>query len=91
MDDLTGDSGLNLVYAIGALVLVASMLFSERLRLGQFLRLALAWVAIFAVAIVLFSYREEAGAVWARVKSELIGVSEPELVGSTVVLKQKAD
>ena len=83
--------GVNLVYAIGALVFMVAVLFSFRISLGSFARMALGWMAIFAVVIVLFSFRHEAEMLWSRVRAELTGEPQQQLVGSTVILRQGPD
>lgn len=88
---MTEDQNLNLIFAIGALVLVGSALFSRRIGLGEMLRSALAWVAIFAVFIVAFTYKDELMGVWYRVAGELTGTSQQTIVGSTLRIKQSAD
>ena len=88
---LTEDQNINLIFAIGALVLVASALFSRRLGLGEIIRTALAWVAIFAVFIVAFSYQHEILAVWNRVAGEVTGTNEQRVVGDTLRIRQSAD
>lgn len=88
---MTEDQNLNLIFAIGALVLVGSALFSRRIGLGEMVRSALAWVAIFAVFIVAFTYKDELMGVWYRVAGELTGTSQQTIVGSTLRIKQSAD
>jgi aspartyl protease family protein len=67
---MTGENNANLLYALLCLILVGSSLFARRLPLGQTVKMILAWVAIFAAAFVLFSFRFEFHTVWSRVKSE---------------------
>ena len=67
---MTEDQNINLLFAIGALVLVGSALFSRRIGFGEIVRNILAWVAIFAIFIVGFSYQQEILAVWTRVSGE---------------------
>lgn len=88
---MTEDQNLNLIFAIGALVLVGSALFSRRIGLGEMVRSALAWLAIFAVFIVAFTYKDELMGVWYRVAGELTGTSQQTIVGSTLRIKQSAD
>ena len=88
---MTEDQNINLVFAIGALVLVAGALFSRRIGFGEIVRTALAWVAIFALFIVGFSYKQEILAVWNRVSGELIGSNEQLVVGETLRIRQSAD
>lgn len=88
---MTEDQNINLVFAIGALVLVASALFSRRIGFGEIVRTALAWVAIFAIFIVGFSYQHEILAVWNRVSGEVTGANEQRVVGDTLRIRQSAD
>jgi len=88
---LTEDQNINLVFAIGALVLVASALFSRRIGFGEIVRTALAWLAIFALFIVGFSYKQEIMAVWSRVSGELTGAHDQVVVGETLRIRQSVD
>lgn len=88
---MTEDQSINLVFAIGALVLVASVLFSRRMSFGYVIRSVLGWIAIFAVFILIFSYRSELLGVWNRVTSELTGINEQKVVGQTLRIRQSAD
>jgi len=88
---LTEDQNINLVFAIGALVLVASVLFSRRIGFGEIVRNILAWGAIFALFIIGFSYQREILAVWSRVSGEMTGANEQMVVGDTLRIRQSAD
>lgn len=88
---MTEDQNINLVFAIGALVLVASALFSRRIGFGEIIRNILIWVAIFAVFIVAFSYQREILAVWNRVSGEMSGANQQTVVGGTIRIQQSAD
>lgn len=68
---MSSDQTANLIYALLFLVLVGSSLIARRLPLGQTVRYALAWLAIFAGVIVLFSFRHQLGEAWEQVKREL--------------------
>ena len=67
------DEGPYVVYTIIAAVFVASSLFGMRLPIGKALKMALAWVAIFGVAFVLFSFRSEFSASGQRLRAEATG------------------
>jgi aspartyl protease family protein len=67
---MNGDQTASLVGAVMMLVLVGSGLIARRLPIAATLKMALSWVAIFGVIFVLFMFRDEAGQVWSRVKSE---------------------
>jgi len=67
------DQGLNLLYLVLLLVFVGSALASRRLPIGKTLKMALAWIAIFAAVFVIFSFRGEFMAIGSRLKAEAIG------------------
>jgi len=69
MTDRTGDA----VYYGIALVLVLSSVVAMRLPLAKALKMALAWVAIFAAMFVLFAFRSDFTAVGQRLKAEAFG------------------
>jgi aspartyl protease family protein len=68
---VTGDQALQLVYLIGVLVLVGSALAARRTGLGSMAKMALAWLAIFAVGFILFSYRGEMSGIVGRLTAEV--------------------
>ena len=53
---MNGDNAVNLVWAIGALVIVGSTLAARRLPLAKTWKLTLIWIAIFAAALLITSY-----------------------------------
>ena len=55
------------------------------------MRNILAWVAIFAIFIVGFSYQSEIKAVWNRVSGEMTGSHEQIVEGETLRIRQSAD
>ncbi len=72
---MSGDQGMNMLYLGLCLVLVASSLIGMRLPIGKALKLLLAWVAIFAAAFALFTFRSEFSALGARLMAEATGKS----------------
>lgn len=72
---MSEDQSLNLVWAIGALVLVVSSLIARRMSLGRTLKMALTWVAIFGTAFLLFALRDDFSGIWGRVKLAATGQS----------------
>jgi aspartyl protease family protein len=70
---VTGDQTARLVAAGLMMVLVASSLFGRQLKFDETLRMVLIWVALFAVAFVLFLFREEGKGVWNRAKADVSG------------------
>ena len=70
---MDGDRGAYLLYMVLLLVLVGSSLLSRRLPLGKTVKMAGAWVAIFALVFAIFSFRSEFMAIGSRLKAEAIG------------------
>jgi aspartyl protease family protein len=67
------DNGGYAIYYILLIVLVASSLIGMRLPLGRALKMVLAWVAIFGVVFVLFSFRSEFSSIGQRLRAEATG------------------
>ena len=65
--------GPSLVYAVVALVFVASSLIGMRMKVSQALKMVLGWVAIFAVGFIIFSYRSEFSSIGQRLRAEATG------------------
>ena len=76
------DNGPYLVFYLMAAVFVASSLFAMRMSLGKALKMALAWVAIFGVAFLLFAFRGEFSQLGQRIRAEATGspIVEGEVV-----------
>ena len=84
------DDALQWIWGVGALVLVGSSLAARRLPVGQTIKMALAWVAIFAIMFVLFLFRDEGRGVWTRAAAELSG-NAGQTVGKTLRIKKSDD
>ena len=52
---MTVDQGAGILYVGMAMVLVVSALVARRLPLSRAIKLALVWIAIFAVVILIFA------------------------------------
>ena len=61
------------VYYLLAIVLVASSLIGMRMPIGKAAKMALAWVAIFAIGFALFSFRSEFSALGDRLYASATG------------------
>lgn len=59
-------------YVIAA-VFVASSLIGMRLPIGKALKMALAWIAIFAIAFALFTFRNEFSSLGSRLYASAVG------------------
>ena len=69
---MNGDTAGHAIYAALAAMLVASSLIGMRLPIAKVAKMALAWVAIFGVGFVLFSFRSEFSALGSRLRAEAI-------------------
>ncbi len=69
------DDSTRVLYLALCMVLVASALFSRRLPLGKTMKMAAAWVGIFALVFAIFSFRSEFMSLGSRLKAEAVGSS----------------
>lgn len=87
---VSGATGVDLIWAAGCLVLVVAALAARRVPIGQAAKMALAWIAIFAVGLVLFTFRGDlstaAGRVWAELDPDATMVE-----GETVRIRKGPD
>jgi aspartyl protease family protein len=88
---MSGEDAPNLVWAVGALVLVVSSLMASRLPIGQAIKMILAWIGIFAFAFLIMSFRPEMKAIWERVKGELTGAPRQVVEGKAIKLTRQDD
>ena len=70
---MSGDQGAYLLYMVLLMVLVGSSLASRQLPIGKTLKMAAAWVAIFGLGFILFSFRGDFTALGSRLKAEAVG------------------
>lgn len=78
-------------YALILLMVIASSLIARRLPLRQYARMILAWIAIFAVVFIGFSFRPELSLMWSRVKGDLTGAPRQSVNGETLRLVRQDD
>ena len=67
------ERGPYIIYYVVAAVFVASSLIGMRQPIGKTLKMALAWVAIFGVGFLLFSFRSEFSSIGQRLRAEATG------------------
>lgn len=84
-----GDHAASLIYLGGCLVLVASALMVRRLPIGKSLKMAGAWVLIFAAVFAVFALRDDFRALGGRLVAE--GRGEPTVQGGAVRIQQDSD
>lgn len=83
---MTGDDGVQMLWAVGALVLVLSALTARRLSFGTIVRSVLGWIVIAAMLFLIFSHRDEL-----TLLAERAGLGGQSVVGETVRIRQSAD
>jgi aspartyl protease family protein len=86
-----GDQAANFLYLLGCLVLVASGLMVRRLPLGQGLKMALAWLLIFAAIFIAFTLKDDFLALGRRVMAELRGDKVVETKGEEIRIRRAED
>ncbi len=87
---MTSDQTAGIVTGVMCLTLAVSSLAARRLPLGRTLKMALAWVAIFAGAYVLMLFRGTGAEIWSRAKVDLLGM-EPGISGGVVRVAARPD
>ncbi len=88
---MSGEDGPSLIWGVVMVILLISSLAARRLPIGQMAKMALAWIAIFALLFVVFSFRFEFLAVWERVKSEFDGTASQTVMGEAINIKRQDD
>ncbi len=88
---MSGDQLPELVWYVGALVLVVSALVSRRIKFSAMLRYVLIWAAIFMAAYGMFLFRDDLSSVFARARADLGGQPESSVSGSEVIVRRDAD
>jgi len=86
---MSDGSGPMAIYYLIVAVAVASSLFAMRLPIGKVLKMAAAWVAIFGVGFIIFSFRSEFTSVGQRLRAEATGASISD--GQTVRIPMADD
>jgi aspartyl protease family protein len=75
---MTNDLMLGGVYILRAMMLVLGALMTRREPAAKLVKMALAWVVIFAAGFVLFTFRDDFGYLAERLKAEAIGTPVTE-------------
>ena len=75
---MTNDLMLGGVYILMAMMLVLGALMTRREPAAKLVKMALAWVVIFAAGFVLFTFRDDFGYLAERLKAEAIGTPVTE-------------
>lgn len=88
---MNGAQSADVLWYVLASTLVISALLSRRFSLRSAIGMVLGWIAIFAVALVLFSYRHEFIEVASRVKTEVSGESDQRAEGQSLHIRMAPD
>ena len=75
---MTNDLMLGGVYILMAMMLVVGSLMARREPAAKMLKMAFAWVVIFAAGFVLFTFRDNFGWVAQRLRAEAVGTPVQE-------------
>ena len=70
---MTNSLQLGGLYILMAAMLLLGALMSRREKFAKVLTFAIAWVAIFGAGFILFTFRDNLGFVWQRMKAETTG------------------
>ncbi|WP_010543546.1 retropepsin-like aspartic protease family protein [Sphingomonas elodea] len=87
---MNGLQGVNLIWAIGALVLIVSALSVRRIGFGLFVRTLLGWAVIVLLVVLAVGHRYELAAAWSSLSSRL-GIEEQRVEGDTVRIRMSPD
>lgn len=79
------------IYALLLVAIIAAGLIARRLPLRQYAKMIGAWIAIFALIFVIFSFRPEMSMMWDRVKGELTGAPRQSIDGENLRLVRQDD
>lgn len=86
---MTNDLMLGGVYIVMAMMLVLSALMVRREPAARLMTYGLAWIAIFGGGFLLFTFRDDLGWVWQRVRAEATG--EPVSLGQELRIPMAID
>ncbi len=86
-----GSQALNLVYLFLILIMVVSAFAVRRAPIGQTLKMALAWVLIFAAGFAIFALRDDFRALGNRIWTAVVGGTSQESVGGEVRVAMAED
>jgi aspartyl protease family protein len=86
-----GDQALAFIYLIGCLILVGTAFAVRRVPIGQGLKMALAWILIFAAAFFAFALRNDFRALGNRLLAEVQGGETQQTQGGTLRIRRADD
>ncbi len=88
---MESDDNARMIYGVIVVMLLVGSLAARRLPMKQYLKMILAWVAIFAAVFVVMSFRPEFEMAWNRVTGELTGAPRQTVEGGEIRLVRQDD
>lgn len=88
---MESDDNARLIYGLIVVMLLVGSLAARRLPMKQYVKMILAWVAIFAGIFVVMSFRPEFEMAWNRVKGELTGAPRQSVESGQIRLVRQDD
>ena len=85
------DQSISLLWAVGALVLLASAFIGRKVEFGKTIKMAAFWVAIFVLLFAVFSFGPEFSNIWERIKSTATGTIQQNSDGKTLRIQMAQD
>ena len=86
-----GSQALNLIYLLIILIAVVSAFSIRRVPIGKTLKMALAWVLIFAAGFAIFALREDFKALGSRLWAAITGGTVQETQGGELRIAMAED
>jgi aspartyl protease family protein len=85
--DQSGDRAMQLVYLVGVLILVGSAVAVRRMPIGQTVKMAIAWILIFAVGFAIFALRDDFRALGGRILADARGAPVEDQGGAVRIAR----
>lgn len=86
-----GQMAVSIIWAVVVGGTLIASLLTRRLPIGRTIRMAAAWVVIFAVVYAGSLYRQDISAVWQRVRDDVSGTRSATIVGQETVVRRDDD
>lgn len=88
---MDGEQGINIIWFVGAIILVGSALLARRIPLGKAVSMFAAWVLIFLAAFVAFALKDDIAEVGRRVLAGARPDTTAVQVGEEIRIRQSLD
>jgi aspartyl protease family protein len=84
---MDGDDNARMVYGLVVVAVLVSSLAARRLPMQQYLKMILAWIAIFSAVFALFLFRDDFSEIWRRAKADIAGGATTSTDGTMRIRK----